>query len=109
MSLNTSLKRAIDQLDLDRRVAELKGSAGELARQHGGKVEEVLDKVETRVDAKTRGKYADKLAAAHRRVTEGVSKVAAQPPVESDGPTDEERERYRVTPDEPPTDEQTEA
>ena len=105
MSLNKSLKQTIDQLDLDRRLAELKGSAGELARQHGGKVEEALDKVETRVDATTKGKYAAKLAAARRKVTESVAKVAAQPPVETDEPTEEQRARYRTSKVEHPTDE----
>ena len=90
MSLNDKLKQAIDNVDPDRRLAELKASAGELAREHGGKVEEVLDKVETKVDGRTRGKYADRLAAAHRRVTEGVARVAAQPPLEDERPTPRE-------------------
>ena len=84
MSLNDKLKQAIDKVDPDRRLAELKASAGELAREHGGKVEEVLDKVGSKVDDRTRGKYADKLATAHRRVTEGVARVAAQPPLDDD-------------------------
>ena len=90
MSLNDKLKQAIDTVDPDRRLAELKASAGELARDHGGKVEEVLDKVETKVDGRTRGKYADKLATVHRKVTEGVAKVAAQPPLEGERPSGQE-------------------
>jgi hypothetical protein len=87
MSLNDKLKQAVDKVDPDRRVAELKASAGELAREHGGRVEEVLGKVEAKVDTRTRGKYADRLASAHRRVTEGVARVAAQPPLEDERPT----------------------
>lgn len=90
MSLNDRLKQAIDKVDPDRRLAELKGSAGELARQHGAKVEEVLDKVETKVDTTTRGKYADNLASARRTVTDSVAKVAAQPPAEDVRPRGEE-------------------
>ncbi len=86
MSLNELLKQAIDKVDPDRRLAELRGSAGHLARQHGGKVEEVLDKVEEKIDGTTRGKYADRLASARRKVTDGVARVAAEPPVE-DGET----------------------
>ena len=86
MSLNDKLKQAIDRVDPDRRLAELKASAGELAREHGGKVEEVLGRVETKVDTRTRGKYADKLASAHRKVTEGVARVAAQPPLDDERP-----------------------
>lgn len=82
MSLNELLKRAVDKVDPDRRLAELRGSAGELAREHGGKVEEVLDKVEAKVDDTTRGKYADRLASARRKITDGVARVAAEPPVE---------------------------
>jgi hypothetical protein len=86
LSLNDRLKLAVDRVDPDRRLAELKASAGELAREHGGKVEEVLGKVETKVDTRTRGKYADKLASAHRKVTEGVARVAAQPPLDDERP-----------------------
>lgn len=86
MSLNDRLKQAIDKVDPDRRLAELKASAGELAREHGGRVEEVLDKVETTVDTKTLGKYADRLASAHRKVTEGVARVAGQPPLDDEQP-----------------------
>lgn len=80
MSLNDKLKQAIDQVDLDRRLGELKGLAGELARQHGGKVEEVLDKVESRVDTETKGRYADKVGHARRKVSDGLAKLAQQPP-----------------------------
>ncbi len=78
MSINETLKKTIEQLDLDQRVAEFKTSLGDLARQHGSKVEEVLDKVETQVDTTTKGKYADQVASARRKVSEGVAKVAAQ-------------------------------
>ncbi len=106
MSLNDKLKQAIEKLDPDRRIAELKGSAGELAREHAGRLEETLDKVEATVDGKTKGKYADTLASVRLKVTEGVAKVAAQPPVEHDEPTDDRPSYRRQPPDTlPPQDE----
>jgi hypothetical protein len=98
MSINDKLKQAIDKVDPDRFVAELKASVGELAREHGGKVESAMEKVESAVDEKTKGKYADKLATARQKVNEGVAKAAAQPPVP---PAPEDvRPSYRRTPDE---------
>jgi hypothetical protein len=104
MSLNDRLKQAVDKVDPDRRVAELKASAGELAREHGGKVEEVLGKVEAKVDTRTKGKYADKLATAHRRVTEGVARVAAQPPLDDVRPPRQEPYGERPPGELPPRD-----
>lgn len=103
MSLNDKLKQAVDKVDPDRIVAELKASVGGLARQHGGKVEETLEKVEARVDERTGGKYADKLAAARRKVHDGVARAADLPPVEDEV----DRPDYRRTPppELPPTDE----
>ena len=106
MSLNDKLKQAIDKVDPDRRIAEVRASAGELAREHGGKVEEVLGKVETTVDTRTKGKYADKLANARRKVSDGVARVAAEPPLD-DEPELRDRPRYGEQPpvELPPTDE----
>ncbi len=97
MSFNDKIKQAIDKVDPDRLIAEAKGSAGELAREHRGRLEQALDKIESTVDGRTKGKYADKLARAHRSVTDGVAKVAAQPPVEPESPTDG-RPDYRRRP-----------
>lgn len=98
MSLNDKLKQAIDKVDPDRFVAELKASVGELAREHGGKVESAMEKVETAVDEKTKGKYAATLASARQKVNEGVAKAAAQPPLPPE-PGDV-RPSYRRAPDE---------
>ena len=69
MSINDSLKKAIDSIDIDRAVKDAKSAAGELARKHGGKVDELLAKAE----------YADKLAAGRHKVSEVIAKVAEQP------------------------------
>lgn len=86
MSLNDKLKAAVDDLDLDRRLAELKQQAGDLAAEHGDRVEKVLDKVESEIDTRTKGKYADKVAQVRRQVSTGVAKVAEQR--HREGPTD---------------------
>lgn len=102
MSLNDKLKQAIDQIDPDRLVAELKGAAGELAREHGGRLEEVLDKVGATVDEKTQGKYADQLASARAKVSESVAKVADLPPAPAPPPDAEHPDYHRRPPEELP-------
>ena len=113
MSFNDKLKQAIDKVDPDRRLAELKGAAGELAREHGGRLDEALGKVEATVDEKTKGKYADKLASAREKVAESVAKVAELPPapepeVRSEDDARRDYRRHPPTelppPDGPPSD-----
>src|SRR6476619_593712 len=99
MSLNDKLKQVIDQIDPDRLVAELKGAAGELAREHGAKLEDALDKLGSTVDEKTQGKYADQLATARAKVSESVAKVADLPPAPAP-PPDAEHPDYRRRPPE---------
>ena len=103
MSLNDKLKQAIDQIDPDRLVADLKGAVGELAREHGGRVEETLEKVAATVDEKTHGKYADQLASARAKVSESVAKAAELPPAPApppDASSDAEHPDYRRRPPE---------
>ena len=102
MSFNDKLKQAIDKVDPDRRLAELKGAAGELAREHGDRLEQALGSVEARVDEKTKGKYADRLASAHAKVTESVARVADLPPAPPVDPPPEAEGRpdYRRRPPE---------
>lgn len=99
MSLNDKLKQVIDQIDPDRLVAELKGAASELAREHGAKLEDALDKLGSTVDEKTQGKYADQLASARAKVSESVAKVADLPPAPAP-PPDAEHPDYRRRPPE---------
>ncbi|RYB93956.1 antitoxin [Nocardioides oleivorans] len=94
MSFNDKLKQAVDKVDPDRIVAELKASVGELAREHGPKVDQAMAKVSARLDDRTQGKYADKLASARRKVNDGVAKAADLPPLEDEV----ERPDYRRTP-----------
>lgn len=80
MSFNDKLKQAIDKVDPDRQIAELKGAVGDLAREHGAKVDETLAKVEATADEKTKGKYAAKLAAVRASIMGEVAKAADLPP-----------------------------
>lgn len=98
MSLNDKIKQAVDKVDPDRIVAELKASIGDLAREHGGKVDQAMAKVESGVDEKTQGKYADKLASARRKVNDGVAKAADLPPLPPEQGDEVERPDYRRTP-----------
>lgn len=98
MSFNDKLKQAVDKVDPDRIVAELKASVGELAREHGGKVDRAMARVEAGVDEKTKGKYADKLASARRKVNDGVAKAADLPPLPPEPGGEVERPDYRRTP-----------
>lgn len=106
MSFNDRLKQAIDQIDPDRRLAELKGAAGELAREHGPRLEEALGKLGDVIDDKTGGKYADTVASAREKVAESVHKVAdlspAPEPELGPDPGAEGRPDYRRRPEELP-------
>ncbi|WP_335978900.1 MULTISPECIES: antitoxin [Streptomycetaceae] len=59
MSFMDSLKGKLDAS---------KGKAAELAKQHGGKIEQGLDKAAHTVDSKTGGKYSN-------QINSGVSKA----------------------------------
>ncbi|MFY0409820.1 antitoxin [Solicola sp. PLA-1-18] len=55
---------------------ELKAKAAELARQHGDKIDQGLDKAGDAVSRATKGKYDDKIDSATRKAKEGVDKIA---------------------------------
>jgi hypothetical protein len=57
-----------------------------------------MAKVEASVDEKTKGKYADKLASARRRVNDGVARAADLPPLQAEPDSEAERPDYRRTP-----------
>ncbi|CCH72947.1 Rv0909 family putative TA system antitoxin [Nostocoides australiense] len=91
MSINESLKKTIDDIDLDRRVEELnqlaqkavadvKAQLGTLAGDNRGKVDEWVAKATESLDAKTDGKYHDKIQKFSVVVGQTVDKVAAQRP-----------------------------
>lgn len=87
MSINESLKKTIDDLDLDRRVEDLnrlakktfedaKVRSSVLAAENRGKVDEWVAKATEAVDARTDGKYHDKMQKFSVAVGSAVDKVA---------------------------------
>ena len=70
--------------ELDRVAHDAKDKAAELADDNRGKIRENLDKAGAKIDERTEGKYADKVAKAKDTVAGGVDKLAEQRP---GGPT----------------------
>ena len=66
--------------ELDKVAREAKDKAAELADENRGKIRENLDKAGAKIDERTEGKYADKVAKAKDTVAGGVDKLADQRP-----------------------------
>jgi hypothetical protein len=66
--------------EVDKVAHEAKDKAAELADENRGKIRENLDKAGAKIDARTEGKYADKVAKAKDTVVGGVDKLAEQRP-----------------------------
>lgn len=58
-----------------------KEKVSDLAQQHGGKIEQGLDKAAKAVDERTKGKYSDKIHAGTGKAKDAVDKLA-----QKDGP-----------------------
>jgi uncharacterized protein YjbJ (UPF0337 family) len=87
VSLIDKLKHQADELGLREKASHLmeeakkvagqaKEKAGDLAVDNRARVEGALDKAGAKIDEKTEGKYADKIAKAKSQVTKGVDKIA---------------------------------
>ncbi|MFI8200669.1 antitoxin [Streptomyces sp. NPDC085942] len=61
--------------NLKAKLGPAKEKVGDLAQQHGGKIEQGLDKAARTVDQKTKGKYSDKIDAGTRKAKEAVGKL----------------------------------
>jgi hypothetical protein len=59
-------------------LGEAKDKASELAEKHGGKVEQAIDKAGDLVDARTKGKYADKIDKVQAQAKSAVNKLGDQ-------------------------------
>ncbi len=70
--------------ELDKVAHDAKDKAAELADDNRGKIRENLHKAGAKIDERTDGKYADKVAKAKDTVAGGVDKLAEQRP---GGPT----------------------
>ncbi len=66
--------------EVDKVAHEAKDKAAELADDNRGKIRENLDKAGAKIDERTEGKYADKVAKAKETVAGGVDKLADQRP-----------------------------
>lgn len=87
MSINESLKKTIDDLDIDRRVEDLnrlaqkvKAQVGTLAADNRDKVDGWVTKATDVVDSRTEGKYHDKMQKFSVALGSAVDKVAEQRP-----------------------------
>jgi hypothetical protein len=84
--INETLKKKIDELDLDRRFNALAeqaeqvlvgalDTAADYARDHRDDVERLLTRVSTAIDERTDGKYADKVTLVRAQLDRGVEKL----------------------------------
>ncbi len=76
MSLQDKLKQFAETAEKAAQDAVRK--AGDLAHDKRDTVTSGLDKVAAKVDTKTEGKYADKVAKAKQQITKGVDRLADQ-------------------------------
>lgn len=87
MAINDTLRQKIDELDLDRRLAEAvrqaevvieqaRDRAAELADERGDDLERFLDKVTTTIDSRTDGRFAAPMGRVRGTVSAGVQRLA---------------------------------
>ncbi|MFF8917782.1 antitoxin [Streptomyces sp. NPDC015032] len=61
---------------LKAKLSPAKEKVGDLAHQHGGKIDQGLDKAARTVDQKTKGKYSDKIESGTRKAKEAVERLS---------------------------------
>jgi hypothetical protein len=87
MSFMDKLKKKAEELDLETKARQLQESAtqaakqarvkaGDYAAQNREKIDGYVETATTKIDEKTEGKYADKVAKVREHVDRGVDKVA---------------------------------
>jgi hypothetical protein len=87
MSFMDKLKKKAEELDLESKARQLQDTAtqaarqarekaGEFAVENREKIDGYVDTATTKIDEKTEGKYADKVAKVRQHVDRGVDKVA---------------------------------
>lgn len=62
--------------NLKAKLSPAKDKVSDLAQQHGGKIDQGLDKAARTVDAKTKGKYSDKIVTGTQKAKEAVDKLS---------------------------------
>jgi ElaB/YqjD/DUF883 family membrane-anchored ribosome-binding protein len=97
--INETLKKKIDELDLDRRLNEFVGqaekvltraveTAGEYARDHRDDVDRALDRLSAQIEERTDGKYAEQVGKVRGTVELGLTKLAERSPEDEDAAGD---------------------
>ncbi|ANW17729.1 antitoxin [Streptomyces clavuligerus] len=61
---------------LKAKLAPAKEKVSDLAQQHGGKIEQGLEKAAHAVDARTKGKYSDKIHTGTDKAKEALDRLA---------------------------------
>ncbi|MER5617310.1 MULTISPECIES: antitoxin [unclassified Streptomyces] len=62
--------------NLKAKLSPAKDKVGELAHQHGEKIDHGLDKAARTVDEKTKGKYSDKIESGARKAKDAVERLS---------------------------------
>lgn len=65
---------------LRRRAPELKQRAGEMARDHGDKIDQGIDKAAGYADRATKGKYSDKIDGAAGKAKDAADRLGDEGP-----------------------------
>ncbi|MFS8202333.1 antitoxin [Streptomyces sp. CWNU-52B] len=81
------------------RLAPAKEKVSDLAQQHGGKIEQGLDKAARMADEKTKGKYSDKIRTGTGKAKGALDRIAHK----EDGGTDGGGTPPSTPPSPPPT------
>ncbi|MFF4247974.1 antitoxin [Streptomyces sp. NPDC001822] len=61
--------------NLKAKLAPAKEKVGDLAQQHGGKIDQGLDRAARTVDQKTKGKYSDKIVSGTQKAKDAVDRL----------------------------------
>jgi hypothetical protein len=94
-TITDTIKKMVDELDIERHVTEVTetaekavhqalGKAGDFAHAHAADLEQLLDRAGTAIDDRTEGRYADTWTKVKDQVTKVWSKVAEQRPSGTD-------------------------
>ncbi|MER6115153.1 antitoxin [Streptomyces sp. A0642] len=62
--------------NLKAKLSPAKDKVSDLAQQHGDKIDQGLDKAARTVDAKTKGKYSDKIVTGTQKAKEAVDRLS---------------------------------
>ncbi|WP_405844921.1 antitoxin [Streptomyces sp. NBC_01518] len=84
------------------KLAPAKDKVSGLAQQHGGKIENGLDKAAKMVDEKTKGKYSDKIQTGTGKAKDAMDRLAHQGDTGSAGSAGTESGGTTTPPDSPP-------